>query len=88
MSLGAETTKVFTKAEITHALTALSNYTYGTVLRAKGIVAGENGWIHFDYVPGEPDVREGSAGIIGRLCVIGADLDREALSALLGVELK
>ena len=88
MSLGAETTKVFTKEEITHALTALSNYTYGTVLRAKGIVAGENGWIHFDYVPGEPDVREGSAGIIGRLCIIGADLDREALSTLLGVELK
>ena len=88
MSLGAETTKVFTKEEITHALTALSNYTYGTVLRAKGIVSGEHGWIHFDYVPGEPDVREGAAGIIGRLCVIGADLDREALSALFGVELK
>ena len=61
---------------------------YGTVLRAKGIVKGEGGWLHFDYVPGEPDVRVGSAGIIGRLCVIGADLDREALSALFGAELK
>ena len=88
MSLGAETTKIFTEEEVTHALNALSNYTYGTVLRAKGIVSGEHGWIHFDYVPGEPDVREGAAGIIGRLCVIGADLDREALSTLFGVELK
>ncbi len=88
MSLGAESTKVFTKEEIVHALGALSNYAYGTVLRAKGIVAGENGWLHFDYVPGEPDVREGTAGIIGRLCVIGADLDSEALSTLFGVELR
>lgn len=88
MSLGAETAKVFTKEEVEHALGALSSYAYGTVLRAKGIVAGENGWIHFDYVPGEPDVREGAAGIIGRLCVIGADLDSEALSTLFGVELK
>ena len=61
---------------------------YGTVLRAKGIVGGEGTWLHFDYVPGEPDVRKGCAGIIGRLCVIGADLDREALSALFGAELK
>jgi hypothetical protein len=59
------------------------------VLRAKGIVAGEDGkWIHFDYVPGEPDVREGGAAIIGRLCVIGSKLDVPALSALFGVELK
>jgi len=57
-------------------------------LRAKGIVRGEEGWLHFDYVPGEPDVRVGSAGIIGRLCVIGADLDRAALSDLFGAELK
>ena len=88
MSLGAESTKVFTKEELTRALTALSNYAFGTVLRAKGIVAGEGAWLHFDYVPGEPDVREGAAGIIGRLCVIGADLDAEALSNLFGVELK
>ena len=70
------------------ALTALANPAYGTVLRAKGIVKGEGAWLHFDYVPGEPDVREGSAGIIGRLCVIGADLDREELSTLFGAELK
>ena len=88
VSLGAETAKTFTEEEIRAALTALGNFAYGTVLRAKGIVAGKNGWIHFDYVPGEPDVRTGSAGIIGRLCVIGAELDREALSTLFGVELK
>ena len=59
------------------------------ILRAKGIVEGADGkWIHFDYVPGEPDVREGAAGIIGRLCVIGAKINKEALSALFGVELK
>ena len=88
VSFGAETAKTFTDEEIKNALTALGNYAYGTVLRAKGIVAGKDGWIHFDYVPGEPDVRHGAAGIIGRLCVIGADLDREALSTLFGVELK
>ena len=88
MSFGAETAKVFTAEEIKNALTALSNPVYGAVLRAKGIVKGEDAWIHFDYVPGEPDVRTGTAGIIGRLCVIGAELDREALSALFGAELK
>ena len=52
-------------------------------------MAGEGGlWLHFDYVPGEPDVREGTAAIIGRLCIIGAGLNIPALSALFGVELK
>ena len=88
MSYGAETAKTFTREELEKALAALANPTYGTVLRAKGIVAGKDGWLHFDYVPGEGDVRDGAAVIIGRLCVIGADLDREALSTLLGVELK
>ena len=88
VSFGAETAKTYTVEGLNAALTALANPTYGTVLRAKGIVGGEGAWLHFDYVPGEPDVREGSAGIIGRLCVIGADLDREALSALFGAELK
>ena len=88
MSYGAETAKTFTAEELQNALTALANPAYGTVLRAKGIVKGNEGWLHFDYVPGEPDVRTGSAGIIGRLCVIGAELDREALSALFGAELR
>ena len=59
---------------------------YGTVLRAKGIVAGDNGeWIHFDYVPGEPDVRVGSAGIIGRVCVIGSGINDEKIKELFGL---
>ena len=59
---------------------------YGMVLRAKGIVEGEGGkWIHFDYVPGEADVRYGAAGIIGRLCVIGAGLNNEKIKSLFGI---
>ena len=88
VSYGAETAKTYTVTGLKDALAALANPAYGTVLRAKGIVRGEDAWLHFDYVPGEPDVRVGSAGIIGRLCVIGADLDREALSNLFGAELK
>ena len=56
---------------------------YGMILRSKGIVSGEDGkWIHFDYVPGEPDVRTGAADIIGRICVIGSKINEEALAEL------
>ena len=63
---------------------------YGIVLRAKGIVAPTEGneWIHFDYIPGEPDVRTGAPAVIGRLCVIGSKLNLAVLSELFGVELK
>ena len=90
VSCGAETAQCFDATALSTALHALTDaHTYGNVLRAKGIVAGTgNAWLHFDYVPGEPDVREGSAAIIGRLCVIGADLNIPALSALFGVNLK
>ena len=65
------------------ALTALADEEkYGTVLRAKGIVAGEEHWWHFDYVPGEADVRSGGAIVTGRLCVIGCRLNEEALKQL------
>ncbi|MGN0718289.1 MAG: CobW family GTP-binding protein [Anaerovoracaceae bacterium] len=86
-SIGVETTKKFTKEKITAALEALEDeHTYGQILRAKGIVEAEDGtWIHFDYVPGEPDVRTGSAGIIGRLCVIGAGVDQEKIHQLFEV---
>ena len=85
-SWGTETTKKFTPEDITNALNALSNESkYGTILRAKGIVEGKDGkWIHFDYVPGEPDVRFGSAGTIGRLCVIGSKISESAVSELFG----
>ena len=89
LSFGAETTKKFGKEELENILKALSNEKYGVVLRAKGIVECQCGkWLHFDYVPGEGDVREGSAAITGRLCVIGSKLDRHALEELFGTELK
>ena len=56
------------------------------ILRAKGIVAGEDGnWIHFDYVPGEADVRTGTADVTGKLCVIGSKVDKEAVKVLFGL---
>lgn len=85
-SWGRETTRKYTKEELYAALSELENAEkYGNVLRAKGIVAGENGWLHFDYVPGEADVRDGAADVIGRLCVIGCGLKEEALESLLKI---
>ena len=87
-SIGAETTKKFSKEEIAAILAEFceGSEKYGMVLRAKGIVECSCGkWIHFDYVPGEPDIREGSAGIIGRLCVIGAGLDEAKIKSLFGI---
>ena len=81
-SWGKETVRVFTKEEITHILSELDSISYGTILRAKGIVKGNDGWIHFDYVPGEADVRSGSSGTIGRICVIGANINEEKLGEL------
>ena len=86
-SWGKETTHKFTKEGLTEILETLSeDPAYGMVLRAKGIVAAEDGtWLHFDYVPGEPDVRTGGADVIGRLCVIGAGIDENKLAALFGL---
>ncbi len=85
-SWGVETAKKFTAEEITNALQELDSERYGLVLRAKGIVAAQDGaWIHFDYVPEEYDVRTGGAAVIGKLCVIGSKLDEQAVAALFGV---
>ena len=86
-SWGRETTRTFRAEELREMLDALEEAAdYGTVLRAKGIVAGADGaWLHFDYIPGEVDVRTGAAGVIGRLCVIGSDLKEDAIAALFGV---
>ena len=83
-SWGLETPKTFTKEKIEQCLQALENSEkYGMILRAKGIVAGDGGaWIHFDYVPGEPDIRTGAPGVIGRLCVIGSGINEDAIKAL------
>ena len=83
-SWGTETTRKFTKDEIERILEELDNSEkYDMILRAKGIVAGRDGeWIHFDYVPEETSVRNGSAGVIGRLCVIGSHINEAAIEAL------
>lgn len=83
-SWGVETAKTYTPEEIQTALEKLEDAdTYGMVLRAKGIVAGADGnWIHFDYVPGTPDVRTDCASTTGRLCVIGSHIQESALAAL------
>ena len=82
-SWGIETTAKFSKESIENALKELENEEkYGMILRAKGIVAAENGWIHFDYVPEEPDIREGSADVIGRICVIGSKINQEKIENL------
>ena len=86
-SWGRETAKKFDEAALREALEALDDtWTYGMVLRAKGIVEASDGrWIHFDHVPGEVDVRYGTPEVIGRLCVLGSKLDEEAIAALFGI---
>lgn len=85
-SWGVETAKKFSVAQIENVLQILDSGDIGTVLRAKGIVpCAEGGWIHFDYVPGEINVRMGSADVTGKLCVIGAQLTEEAVARLFGV---
>ena len=89
VSYGAETTKKFNADQLKAALESFTDTDkYGMILRAKGIVASDDGkWIHFDYIPGEPDVRFGGAGVIGRLCVIGSKLNKDAISEAIGTEL-
>ena len=85
-SWGVETIRSFTEEELAKMLAALDGDTYGVVLRAKGIVpCTDGGWIHFDYTPGEQNIRRGGADVTGRLCVIGSKLDEKGLAALFGV---
>ena len=86
-SWGKETPHKFTKAEIETAVKALSEEdAYGTVLRAKGMVENaEGGWIYFDMVPGEYEIREGEPDYTGRLCVIGTDIKEDLLEELFGI---
>ena len=86
-SIGFETSKRFTKAQIEEALKALDdNEKYGTILRSKGIVAGEDGtWIHFDYVPEESEVRTGASDVTGKIVVIGAEVKKDAIKELFGI---
>ena len=85
-SWGTETHKKFTMDAIRDILEELDLGTYGMVLRAKGIVAAEDGsWIHFDFVPGEMDLRTGAADVTGKLCVIGSKLDEHGIAHLFGL---
>ena len=81
-SWGAETARQFSEEEIDSALHALDSLTYGQVVRAKGYVPADGGWIYFDYVPGEREIRRGAAAVTGRICVIGAHLDEDGLKEL------
>ena len=85
-SWGVETARKFTVDGIRAALNELDTGSYGIILRAKGIVACvDGGWIHFDYVPGEENVRMGTASVIGKLCVIGSQMKEQAVANLFGV---
>ncbi len=85
-SWGRETPKAFTQAGVETILAALDTGAYGSILRAKGIVNGEDGnWIEFDYVPEEHEVRAGHPDYTGRLCVIGAELKEDKLAELFGL---
>ena len=88
VSFGAETVKKFNAEALKSALEDFTNTEkYGMVLRAKGIVEGDDGrWIHFDYIPGEPDVRFGVSSVIGRLCVIGSKINEHEIAHLFGME--
>ena len=84
-SWGVETAKQFDAQTVENCLRELDTGKYGTVLRAKGILpAADGSWLNFDYVPGEINVRTGAADVTGKLCVIGAKLDRKAIAALFG----
>ena len=86
-SIGFETSKKFTKAQIEDALKALDDTEkYGMILRSKGIVAGEDGsWIHFDFVPEEAEVRTGSSDVTGKIVVIGSEVKKDAVKELFGI---
>ena len=86
-SIGFETSKKFTKAQIEDALKALDDTEkYGMVLRSKGIVAGEDGsWIHFDFVPEEVEVRTGTSDVTGKIVVIGSGVKKDAVKELFGI---
>ena len=84
-SWGVETARKFTKAEVEHALTELDTGNYGMILRSKGIVnGGADGWLEFDYVPGEWEVRARGADVGGKLVVIGSKLNEKAIAQLFG----
>ena len=84
-SWGIETARTYTRADIEHALDELESGKYGMILRSKGIVdGGADGWLEYDYVPGEREVRSRTPDVGGKLVVIGSKLDEKAIAALFG----
>ena len=82
-SWGMETPNVYSRTEIESILTTLDSGKYGAILRAKGMVASDDGtWIYYDYVPEEQDVRTGKPEVTGKICVIGAELKEDKLAEL------
>ena len=78
-----ETPAKYTREEILSCLKALDDEKYGMILRCKGMLPSPEGtWTHFDFVPGEPEVRDGESAVTGMICVIGSQLDQDALEAL------
>ena len=84
-SWGVETAKKFSEADIRAALDALDSGKYGMILRSKGIVDGPDGWLEFDFVPGEAEIRHRGADVTGKLVVIGSQLDEAGVAGLFGV---
>ena len=85
-SWGRETAHKFSRAVLEDALTKLDGGEYGMILRAKGIVdGGEEGWLEFDMVPGEHEIRPSTPDVTGKLCVIGSKLKEADLAALFGL---
>ena len=83
-SWGIETPISYTKDEINAIMQQLATEKYGIILRSKGVVKAKDGdnWYHFDFVAGDYEVREGSADVIGKLCVIGSKIDKEEIQKL------
>ena len=84
-SWGVETARTYSREAIENALDELDSGKYGMILRSKGIVnGGADGWLEFDYVPGEREIRSRGADVGGKLVVIGSKLDEKGIAALFG----
>ena len=82
-SIGIETSKTYQRSELETILSTIKDdESFGTILRAKGILQSKDGWLHFDLVPGDFEIRKGSADVIGRIVAIGTDLDKNKIKAL------
>ena len=83
-SYSSQTFKAFNEDELKSILNGFDSGEFGTVLRAKGVVLAQNGWLHFDYTPNEISIRSGSADISGKICVIGTNIDKNKIKELFG----